>query len=114
MKRFRSLFLPIFFGLIMGGCASDGKISEKGSHTSSDSNMESAETGSPSSGRAAVSSSTNKPGSSKSMDRPGSEYEDEDTLDACLARVPKDASEGQKLLAEQTCRRDYANRPFRR
>ena len=28
----------------------------------------------------------------------------EDTLKACLARIPKDASAGQRLLAEQSCR----------
>jgi hypothetical protein len=31
-------------------------------------------------------------------------------LNACLTRVPRDASEGQKLLAEQTCRRDFPSR----
>jgi hypothetical protein len=28
-------------------------------------------------------------------------------LNDCLSRVPRDASEGQKLLAEQSCRRDF-------
>ena len=28
----------------------------------------------------------------------------EDTLKACLARIPDMASEGQRMLAEQTCR----------
>jgi hypothetical protein len=28
----------------------------------------------------------------------------EDTLKACLARIPHMASEGQRMLAEQTCR----------
>jgi len=27
----------------------------------------------------------------------------EDTLKLCLARIPKDASAGQRLLAEQSC-----------
>lgn len=34
----------------------------------------------------------------------------EDTLDACKARIPKDATTGQKLLAEESCRRDQAAR----
>jgi len=34
----------------------------------------------------------------------------EDTLKACLARIPKDASAGQRLLAEQNCKTAEANR----
>lgn len=33
-----------------------------------------------------------------------------DTLEACMGRIPKDASAGQKMLAEESCRRDQANR----
>ncbi|BFU94095.1 MAG: conserved exported protein of unknown function [Nitrospira sp.] len=33
-----------------------------------------------------------------------------DTLEACMARIPKDASAGQRMLAEQSCQRDQANR----
>ena len=29
----------------------------------------------------------------------------EDSLQACLARIPMDATAGQKMLAEQSCRR---------
>lgn len=29
-----------------------------------------------------------------------------DTLKACLARIPKDASAGQRMLAEQNCERE--------
>lgn len=32
-----------------------------------------------------------------------------DTLEACLARIPTDASAGQKMLAEESCKRDQAN-----
>jgi hypothetical protein len=47
--------------------------------------------------------------SSKNIDRiaPGSV---EDSLDACLARIPKESSSGQRMLAEQSCRRDQAAR----
>ena len=34
----------------------------------------------------------------------------EDTSNACLARIPNDASAGQKMLAEESCRRDQAAR----
>jgi hypothetical protein len=34
----------------------------------------------------------------------------EDTLKACLARIPKDASAGQSILAERGCQRDQLER----
>lgn len=33
-----------------------------------------------------------------------------DSLEACLSRIPSDASAGQRMLAERTCRRDAMNR----
>lgn len=37
----------------------------------------------------------------------------EDTLKACMTRIPKDASFGQRLIAEQSCARDDNDRkPF--
>lgn len=37
----------------------------------------------------------------------------EDSLQACLARIPKDATTGQRLMAELSCRRDDGDRkPF--
>jgi hypothetical protein len=50
---------------------------------------------------------TKPPTASKSRNAAGVE---EETLDSCLARIPRDASAGQRLLAEQTCRRDFAIR----
>ncbi|SLM46511.1 conserved exported protein of unknown function [Nitrospira japonica] len=47
--------------------------------------------------------------STKSGDRAASGTQG-DTLDACMARIPKDASAGQRMLAEQSCQRDQANR----
>ena len=35
---------------------------------------------------------------------------EEETLDSCLARIPKDATAGQKMMAEHTCRRDFSGR----
>ena len=34
----------------------------------------------------------------------------EDNLKTCLARIPKDASAGQRMIAEQTCERDDETR----
>ena len=37
----------------------------------------------------------------------------EDSLQACLARIPKDATARQRTVAEQSCRRDEGDRkPF--
>src|SRR5574340_1729205 len=32
-----------------------------------------------------------------------------DSLDACMGRIPTDASAGQRMLAEESCKRDQAN-----
>lgn len=45
----------------------------------------------------------------KSNDRPAAGTAG-DTLDGCMARIPKDASAGQRMLAEESCHRDQANR----
>jgi hypothetical protein len=34
----------------------------------------------------------------------------EDTLKACLARIPEEASAGQRMIAEQSCGRDEQDR----
>lgn len=34
----------------------------------------------------------------------------EDSLAACLARIPKDATAGQRMLAEDSCKRDQMSR----
>ncbi|BCA54587.1 hypothetical protein W02_17270 [Nitrospira sp. KM1] len=47
--------------------------------------------------------------STKSNDRAASGTQG-DTLDACMARIPKDATSGQRMMAEQSCNRDQANR----
>lgn len=37
----------------------------------------------------------------------------EDSLKACLARIPKDATAGQRMIAKQGCQRDETERkPF--
>jgi outer membrane murein-binding lipoprotein Lpp len=49
------------------------------------------------------------PASTKTIDRIASGAV-EDTLAACMARIPKDSSAGQRMLAEESCRRDQAAR----
>ena len=34
----------------------------------------------------------------------------EDSLKACLARIPNDATSGQRMIAEQGCQRDESDR----
>ncbi len=34
----------------------------------------------------------------------------EDTRQACLARIPKDATAGQRMIAEHSCKRDQTSR----
>jgi len=34
----------------------------------------------------------------------------EDSLSACLARIPKDATQGQRMIAEQSCQRAEVER----
>jgi len=34
----------------------------------------------------------------------------EDTMKACLARIPKDATSGQRMIAEDSCKRDEGTR----
>jgi hypothetical protein len=47
--------------------------------------------------------------STKSGDRVSAGAEG-DTMQACMARIPKDATAGQRMLAEESCKRDEANR----
>jgi hypothetical protein len=79
-------------GVFVGGCATDGSMNSTGAGSTT------------SSGAASAPSA-----STKNMDRVASGAV-EDSLNACLARIPKDASAGQKMLAEESCRRDQATR----
>lgn len=79
-------------GLLLGGCASDGAIGTSGT-----------------SGSGASSGSGATFGSTKNIDRIATGSV-EDNFNACMARIPKDGSAGQRMLAEESCRRDQANR----
>ena len=59
------------------------------------------------------SASTVAPGSEATTERGMAAGAAEDTLGACMARIPKDASIGQRMIAEQGCWRDQNDRePF--
>jgi hypothetical protein len=70
-------------GMMVGGCASEGTMGSTGTTASS----------APTTGIGRVASGAV-----------------EDTSNACMARIPNDASAGQKMLAEESCRRDQAAR----
>ena len=113
----------MLFGLMIGGCATDSKMesssdsssSSGGAAVSSPTTTGSSSRPMTSDSRAADSgsmtsestSSINKAGSSQNRIAAGVE---EETLDTCIARIPKDATAGQRMLAEQTCRRDFSVR----
>lgn len=84
-RSVRAFGLLLLLGGIVSGCASNGTM------------------GSSASDRSAT------PASTKNIDRVASGSV-EDNLNACMARIPKDASAGQRMLAEESCRRDQAAR----
>jgi hypothetical protein len=102
------------FGLIVGGCASDQTMessSDSSSASGGAATMSSPTTTNPttSSTPRAEADSMNQSRSGASKDRIAAGVEEE-TLDSCVARIPKDATVGQRMLAEQTCRRDFSRR----
>lgn len=111
---FRNMIWLAVFGLILGGCASDGKMEASDNSSMASPKMSTAAATEPSStspqmsGAAATeSNSAKQPGSSKNRIAAGI---DEETLDTCLAQIPGDATAGQRMLAEQTCRRNFSTR----
>lgn len=118
-----AFWIIMSFGLIVAGCATDGKMeSSSDSSSSTGGAAVSSPTTSGSSSRPMTSdskvvdssstmsestSSMNKANSSQSRIAAGVE---EETLDTCIAHIPKDATAGQRMLAEQTCRRDFSVR----
>lgn len=90
-------------GLLVGGCASDGTMG------SSDTSSTSGASGASGTGSASAGGTTPEKTKTMNVDRVASGSV-EDTLDACMARIPKDATAGQKMLADQSCSRDQAGR----
>lgn len=121
------LVLSVFagLGLLVSGCASDGTMGTSSGGGSSAGQASSLQAcldriGGGSAGARQVAEETCRDNealrlavvgtaTSKSNDRPASGTSG-DTLEGCLARIPKDASAGQRMLAEESCRRDQANR----
>lgn len=113
----KNTILMTFFILVAGGCASDGNMQSSGGGSSTAGGPPGSSNPAMVGVAAAESSSTsstmssapamNQPDTSKNRIAAGVE---EETLDTCLARIPKDATAGQRMLAEQTCRRDFASR----
>lgn len=82
--RSRSVFgLIALLGVMIGGCAGEGMTGSSGSGTAS----------APTTGVGRIASGAV-----------------EDSMAACMGRIPGDASAGQKMLAEESCRRDQAAR----
>lgn len=54
--------------------------------------------------------STAAPSTSVGGSENGASGSQGDTLQACIARIPRDASAGLRMIAEQSCERDEANR----
>lgn len=105
-----------FMALLTAGCASDEMKPSSGSSMSSSSptnEMKSTSGPSMTSTNSSMSSGSAAPtvsaSSSKNIDRIASGSA-EDSLEACLSRIPKDASSGQRMLAEQSCHRDHDKR----
>lgn len=116
-------------GLFVGGCASEGTMGSGGAASSGGSSAAAANSlqacldripsGSSAGARQVAEESCRKEDAlrmavagaadSKSGDRVASGTQG-DTLEACMARIPKDASAGQRMLAEESCKRDQANR----
>jgi hypothetical protein len=111
----------LFLGLMLGGCANDSTMkSSAGDVGDSAPGPTSSVPSQTMSGGAAVSAPTmsaakaaepnprsTQSQSSKNRIAAGVE---EETLDTCLAQIPQDGTVGQKMLAEQTCRRNFATR----
>ena len=124
----RNILWVILFGLIVGGCASDGKTVSSDASSSMSSGGAASSTPTTSNSVVAESNPTMSQGggsetmtattpadsgvtirSRQSENRIAAGI-DEETLETCLAHIPQDATTGQKMLAEQTCRRNFATR----
>jgi hypothetical protein len=94
MKPFSKLFLCASFGLatLTIGCA-EMKSGTTGGTGSTVAPSSSGDVGTVNTGPTRVSAGTQG-----------------DTLEACLARIPSDSSEGQRMLATLSCERDEKNR----
>ena len=103
MKPFSNVLLCASFGLtiLAFGCAemNSGKSDSTGSSTAPASSTSPAASASKGNGASAPSDATRVSSGTQG-----------DTLDACLARIPSNASSGQRMLATMSCERDANTR----
>ena len=111
---FRHAITILILGLTLGGCASDGGSSPTAGGPPGSSNPAMV-------GTATAESSSTSPmmPSTATAESPDAKQSrqtriaagvEEETLDTCIARIPQNATPGQRMLAEQTCRRDFSVR----
>ena len=110
----------LFLGLILGGCASDPKMdSSQGNRASAGDPPASSNPAMVGTSAAEMSSTSPMTPSTATAESPEAKHSrqtriaagvEEETLDTCIARIPQNATAGQKMLAEQTCRRDFSVR----
>ena len=110
----------LFLVLTIGGCASNGTMdSSQGSSSTAGGPAGSSNPamvgvpGAESSSTAPMASSTataESPEAKQSRQTRIAAGVEEETLDTCIARIPQNATAGQRMLAEQTCRRDFSTR----
>ena len=81
------VFLPLAL-LFTAACATDGGMGDASTGSSGSSNA-----AAPATGRARIAAGAV-----------------EDSLKACMARIPSNATAGQRMLAERSCERDQAER----
>jgi hypothetical protein len=105
----------IFLGLIVAGCATDGGGSSStagGPPASSNPAMVgvSAAESSPTNPMPPSTATAEAPEAKQSRQTRIAAGVEEETLDTCIGRIPQNATAGQRMLAEQTCRRDFSVR----
>jgi hypothetical protein len=126
----RTIMWVTLFGWFVGGCAGAGNMDDSRGNSSTSGEGAAISSTRTSEGPAASRSTTSEGGAAGSsstmlattpndsgvtIHSPSSQNRiaagvEEETLESCLGRIPNDATTGQKLLAEQTCRRDFATR----
>lgn len=104
MERLLEVLGIILIVFLISGCASDGMTPSSSVSETTTITSDSAPTSS-----SADKAPSPAPGSTSDRDRIARGAV-EDTLEECLSRIPKEATAGQKMLAEQSCRRDHAYR----
>ena len=107
VKSVSTFGVLIVLGMIVAGCASDVTPVGSPETPASSSAAPTSSPATPANSSAAQASSSAASTKNREAIAHGSV---EDSLNACQARIPKDASAGQRMLAEDSCRRGHAQR----